>query len=260
MGQLDAARFEQIESSVPNTVHREQAVHDRLQRAALFRIAAAGFAYPEDGHLQRVLNLFVGLPEMKNTGPSEDLPHVLGLARRAWEHAVDGPASAEYARLFLGRALCPPHETAYGDGRRFAGRTSELADIGGFYSAFGLALSETQPDLPDHVAAELEFNSLLLVKTAYADLRGMDEEREISENAGRLFLETHLGRWAGAFAARLVEEGGAQPYRAHARFVEELVSDECRRSSVTPAPFTSLEIGDPMQENEMICPRDEVSS
>jgi TorA maturation chaperone TorD len=240
---------------VPDTVDREQAVHDRLHRAALFRAAASGFAYPEDGHLQRVREVFAGLPETENTASAQDLPGALALARQAWEHAADGPAGAEYARLFLGSAPCPPHETAYGDGRRFAGRATELADIGGFYSAFGLSLSESQPDLPDHIAAELEFYSLLLVKAAYADLQGMVEEREISENAGRLFLESHLGRWAGAFAARLIEEGGTQPYRAHARFFEELVSDECRRCGVTPVPFTNLQIGDPMQENELICPR-----
>lgn len=245
---------------MPDTVDREQAVHNRLRRAMLFRTAAAGFAYPEDGHLQRVREVFAGLSQTGNSDSGEDLPGAFGLARQAWEHAVDGPASAEYARLFLGQAPCPPHETAYGDGRRFAGRASELADISGFYSAFGLGLSETQPDLPDHVSAELEFYSLLLVKTAYADLRGMEEEREISENAGRLFLESHLGRWAGAFAARLVEEGGAQPFRAHARFFEELVSDECRRCGVTPAPFTSLQIGDAPQENDLSCPRDEVPS
>jgi len=246
---------------VPDTVDREQAVHDRLRRAALFRAAAAGFAYPEDGHLQCVREVFAGLPEAGNTGSAEgDLPGALGLARQTWEHAADEPASAEYLRLFLGSAPCPPHETAYGDGRRFAGRATELADIGGFYAAFGLGLSESQPDLPDHVSAELEFYSLLLVKAAYADLRGMEEEREISENAGRLFLESHLGRWAGAFAARLIEEGGAQPYRAHARFFEELVSDECRRCGVIPVPFTNLQIGDPLQENELICPRADAPS
>lgn len=245
---------------MPDTVDRKQAVHDRLHRAALFRAAAAGFACPEEGHLQRVREAFARLTESGSAGLAEDLPVALGLARQAWDHAADVPAGAEYARLFLSSAPCPPHETAYGDGRRFAGRTAELADISGFYSAFGLGLSESQPDLPDHVSAELEFYSLLLVKAAYADLQGMVEEREISENAGRLFLESHLGRWAAAFAARLIEEGGAQPYRAHARFFEELVRDECRRCGVTPVPFTSLQVGDPLQENELICPRAESPS
>jgi len=231
---------------MPGESDRELLLTALLRRAASFRAMAAGFAYPEEGYAARVRAAFGVLPD------SDGEWHTV---RQAWDRAPDDELRAEYARLFLGTTPCPPHETAYGDGRRFAGRQTELADLGGFYAAFGLQLSDANPDLPDHLATELEFYSLLLVKAAYALAEGLEAEREITQAAGRSFLECHLGRWVGAFAARLGERGASEPYRELARFLEELVNDECRRLGVTPAPFTSLLPLDEVPENELTCPR-----
>ena len=44
------------------------------------------------------------------------------------------------------------------------GKGNTLADIGGFYQAFGLTLDRGIHELPDHIAVELEFYGLLLLK------------------------------------------------------------------------------------------------
>jgi TorA maturation chaperone TorD len=50
------------------------------------------------------------------------------------------------------------------DRRRFL----KLADVTGFYAAFELTPATARPDMEDHIAAELEFMSVLALKEAYA--------------------------------------------------------------------------------------------
>jgi TorA maturation chaperone TorD len=50
------------------------------------------------------------------------------------------------------------------DRRRFL----KLADVAGFYAAFELTPATARPDMEDHIAAELEFMSVLALKEAYA--------------------------------------------------------------------------------------------
>ncbi|MDW8469780.1 MAG: molecular chaperone TorD family protein [Burkholderiales bacterium] len=135
---------------------------------------------------------------------------------RAWAGTDDEHARDEYARLFLGSARAPMRETAYGDGRRLAGRSAELADIAGFYAAFGFAMSDEDRQPPDHLCAELEFCSLLLVKCAYALRDGWTERGRVAEAALRRFLEDHLGRWTHAFCDLVGLAAARAPYRESA--------------------------------------------
>ncbi len=162
---------------------------------------------------------------------------------------------AVYARVFLGSGPCPLRESAYGDGRRIAGRPAELADINGFYSAFGLAPSSAEPDLPDHLCSELEFYSLLLMKLAYASERGWRQRRRVAARAAKKFLEDHLGRWIGALAAQLRSCGAASPYRELAECLEGLVAAEVKRLRVHPSSAVGRLPRDLMQDDEFACPR-----
>ncbi|MEO5355558.1 MAG: molecular chaperone TorD family protein [Magnetococcus sp. XQGC-1] len=174
-----------------------------------------------------------------------------------WETTGDEPLEQEHMRLFLGSAPCSLHETAYGDGRRMAGKPHELSDIRGFYKAFGLTLSETEPSLPDNLATEMEFYSLLLLKQAYAIEEGWQEQREVTEDAARKFLEQHLGRWTGTFAAGLVEHDAGAAYRTLGAVVAAVVAGECARLNVQPELLSGRLSGDVMQEDVLVCPRDE---
>ena len=109
----------------------------------------------------------------------------------------------EYVDLFLAGASpapCPPYESAYvGGGTRMGlvGVQVERAYAGG---GFGLA---SPGELPDHVALELAFLSLLCCEEAHGWRTG-----EIEPAAGwleheRAFHERHLQRWLPVFARRL---------------------------------------------------------
>lgn len=218
-----------------------------LARAALFRALARGFGYPQPGHRAELLRALAGLPAARRLS-------WLKRVRAAWARARDCDLAADYTRLFLTAARCPLHETAYGDARRMAGRAAELADIAGFYSAFGLQLSQADPDLPDHICAEIEFYSLLLVKQAYAQSRSRLIQLRVTEKAARLFLGSHLGRWVRALAQAIAEQSPSSPYRELAQAVRAAVGEECRHLRIRPVPLEGRLPFDEMQAETFTCP------
>ncbi len=235
------------------TVQHAEALE--LAAAALYRLIARGFAYPAPGHVAAMRQEFRRLLFGRRRGPlAPSFTQAVDQARLAW-HVADGPRlAAEHLRLFAGRAEVAMRETGYGDGRRFGGQPVELADIAGFYRAFGLKLSATEPDLPDHLGAELEFLSLLLVKAAYADSRGWTRKARLAREGAKRFLAEHLGRWVVGFAAALDAAGASRPYRALAAALVALIAHDCFRLGVRPVPMTGRPSADEMHADVFECP------
>ena len=239
-------------SRLPHCVARHpRQTHALLERAARLRALALGFCYPEPGHRLHFLRQLARVREHASGRARARIERL----RRAWGEASEARLPAEYARLFLGNSACPPRETAYGDARRIAGRPAELADVGGFYAAFGVAPSAAEPDLPDHVCAELEFYSLLLVKQAYAEASARRAQRSIARRAAHAFLEQHLARWIAAFARSVAEAGAPDAYRLLANAIVEEITEECRRMRARPRPHEGRLPFDEMQASELLCPR-----
>lgn len=111
------------------------------------------------------------------------------------------------------------------------GITPRLADIAGFYRAFGMTVSD---DRPDHIVAQLEFLALTLLAEADATERGDDEQAEISASATRSFLRDHIGGWIDAWAARVGEIDGLGPWFPYAAAAADLVRSEAANRNVIP--------------------------
>lgn len=112
---------------------------------------------------------------------------------------------AEY-RKAIGHTIakdCPPYETLYGVTQVDFQQPQILADIAGFYRAFGFRLSPKAAERVDHVAVELEFLHLMAAKEAYALSRGEEEHVRTVREGEAAFLGDHLGRWGGTFGVRL---------------------------------------------------------
>ena len=229
-----------------------------LTRAALYRLLARAFAYPSPGHVAEVREGFAALSSELERGQGA-LGRHLPRARRVWRQAEEEALSADYLRLFATGGPVRLHETAYGDARRFAGREVELADLNGFYAAFGFGLSQADPDLPDHVSVELEFLGLLLVKEAWAEMRGWRRESRITAGAVARFLEQHMGRWLEPLGAALNDAGAGSPWRELAELAITAVDDECRQRRVRPQPFAGLLAADPLQAESFTCPQAEAA-
>ena len=173
---------------------------------------------------------------------------------REWRAVTVEQLTADYSRLFLGAGLVPLREGGFGDGMRFAGQPVDIADVSGFYLAFGFVLPDSAANPPDHLGAELEFMSLLHLKMALALQRGRPEHARVTRSAMAAFLQDHLGRWAESFAAALAERGAAPAYRATGRLLAYAVAADCASLSVKPAKATPGAGGDPVGGEQLVCP------
>jgi len=130
-----------------------------------------------------------------------------------------------YQDLFTGQTvLVPNYETEYTASSLWH-QTQQMADIAGFYRAFGVDSAETG-ERPDSVSSELEFMYLLCVKEAIAVEEENAEAVAVCAEARQRFLTDHLGAWLPRFAQRLEQRGGEGYYTALARLTARFVALE----------------------------------
>ena len=106
-----------------------------------------------------------------------------------------------------------------------------LADVAGFYRAFGLTVIG---DRPDHVVAQLEFLALAVLAEAEAIERGDLEHAQIAASAVRSFLRDHIGGWIDAWAARVGAIDELTPWFPYAAAAADLVRSEAANRNVIP--------------------------
>lgn len=134
-------------------------------------------------------------------------------------------------RLTFGAAGSLCYETEYGLPHEYR-QSQEMADIAGFYRAFGFSLGGAVRERPDHVAVELEFMHILALKEAYALETGIPEHVEICVEAQGKFLQDHLGRWVGLFAQSVAHNAPDSLYVALAQFAAAFVQADAHRLGI----------------------------
>lgn len=229
----------------------EWEVQQRLTRAALYRLLGAAFAYPEADRLDTVARAARGLAP----GGPPALADRLETFAAAVEAADAAALAGEHVFLFDRESRCPPYEGAWGDAPQLAGKAALLADVAGFYAAFGLEPGTAQPDVEDHIGAECEFMSTLALKEAYALAEDDPEGAQITRDGQIRFLGDHLGRWAGTFAGALREATPMPYYTALADLLAGLVTEDSARLGAEPTAVAGRTGYDPIQEDEAFtCP------
>ena len=135
----------------------------------------------------------------------------------------------DYTRLFLGPTdtLAQPYGSVWLERRQSLMQDSTDALLG-LYADAGYEMDESFRDLPDHVAAELEFLYLLLFRQADA-VRGGDARARAGWAAlQRRLLDEHLGRWIAPFTAAIGAGAETGFYRELGGLTEAFIGSELR--------------------------------
>lgn len=146
---------------------------------------------------------------------------------------------SEYIAIFdHAKNLNPLYETEYGRERAMF-KANELADIAGFYHAFGFELDQENGtrEMPDHISVELEFYSLLMMKHLFLQEEDDFNGCEIVFDGMKKFMESHLGRFVSAIIDRpgVVE---SEFYYNVFVWIKSIVEAECGRLQISPDKAT----------------------
>jgi TorA maturation chaperone TorD len=227
-----------------------------LARAVVYRTLSIGFQPPTDARLVQI-------------GARDRFPVVTAALEYLECAAAAPPASpsladtaalsASFWRLFghTTRGLICACETEYGPDNGFH-QPQQLADIAGYYLAFGLRPVLASDARADHIACECEFMDFLSRKQAHLADRlhwGADvsETLEVTALAERAFLRDHLGRFGRAFAARVAAEDGDGYFGWLGRLLLAFVDAECTRVGVAAGPVDLMIRPDEPDETPMAC-------
>jgi putative dimethyl sulfoxide reductase chaperone len=206
--------------------HRAEAAREAA-RADLCRFIAACYYEPDAAFVEEKL-----FDSMAAAAAHLDAD-LAALARRL------GPAFGavplqdlliDYTRLFLGpvQALARPYASVWLTDANQVMQSPTL-DVMALYDEAGFAIDAEFRELPDHVAAELEFLYLLMWRENEAALAG--DAGLIAETASlkRRFLDQHLGRWLGPFLLALHDGAQTDFYEALAELTEAFIRLEATR-------------------------------
>jgi TorA maturation chaperone TorD len=117
--------------------------------------------------------------------------------------------------------------------------TDNIADVAGFYRAFGFQVKEGG-ERADHLAAELQFMALVALKEAAAREAGEEEKAEICVDAQKKFLAEHLGPFLFAVEERLAEytkgDATAEEWLSAARTARALAEELAAKWEIAIVP------------------------
>ncbi len=131
----------------------------------------------------------------------------------------------DYARLFLGpvKALASPYASSWIEREKTLMQESTLALVA-LYEAGGFEIDENFRDLPDHIAAELEFLYLLNFGALAAELEGDEAAAADRATLRQQFLSGHLIPWIAPFAAAVKAGAESDFYRELADLTARFVA------------------------------------
>jgi DMSO reductase family type II enzyme chaperone len=224
-------------------------------RSNVYRFLAFGFGYPNTCLLSQLNEL---LPQLEASldvlGDRGSLAAARAIGSVLKALTADD-LQASYLRCF-GHTIskdCPPYETEYGQAHIFE-KSQSLADIAGFYRAFGLDLAPNLSDRLDHVSVELEFMQFLCTKEAYALARGHAQEKlALCRDAQAKFLGEHLGCWAFGFSRKLEKKAGHSVHGLVAEILTSFLTCEMQAFGLELGAEAVSLLQEPLEEETAGC-------
>ncbi len=133
----------------------------------------------------------------------------------------------EYVNVF-GHTLSKktsPYELEHLQNQEIFYKTQSLADISGFYKAFGLQVGVKER--VDFISVEAEFLSYLIVKELLARQKNLDAEKiEVTRNAQRDFFKDHFAGWTAKFAKNVIAQANISFYHNAGKYLQRFIKTE----------------------------------
>jgi TorA maturation chaperone TorD len=234
--------------TAPTTISR--AIDQTLARAVVYRTLSMAFQPPTADRLDSI-GAGHGFPVMASALARLELDPITA--------PPDDEAEATYWRLFGHTTRGPicTCETEYGPDNGFH-QPQQLADISGYYLAFGLRSAAASDLRVDHIACECEFMDFLcrkdaLLTSAEASDPSAVETLEATRQAARTFLRDHLGRFGRAFGTRLTAEDPHGYFGALGRVLATFLERECVRGGVQAGPIDLAVRPEDVDQTPMAC-------
>jgi TorA maturation chaperone TorD len=133
----------------------------------------------------------------------------------------------EYTRLFIGpySLPAPPYGSVYIENERKVMGDSSM-DAKKRYQSFGLDISNSIKEVPDHIAVELEFIFFLIYKEIESIQSNDPEQAQEIIYHQKSFLSDHLNMWIPDFTDCVIENAGTEFYRNLAKATRIFVAEE----------------------------------
>jgi DMSO reductase family type II enzyme chaperone len=223
-------------------------------RANLYRFLSLAFSYPMAAVHAELLD-GIEAASLASSLISSDLERLMGETADSLPHQDRRDLAADFRRTFTlsGSPDCPLNECAY-SAKHVYQEVGELADLAGFYRAFGLEITGERPDA---LSAELEFCGMLALKEGLARERADREQTAVCVEAYRHFLHDHLGRWAENIGRRVEILAAGSIYAGFGRLLYAFARAEIER--VRPGPISPFqEVPNPPEPiDDEGCPAEE---
>ncbi len=234
-----------------------------LEIGAIYRLLSQGFHAPDPEWRTSLVRDLVRIEcdsRSEQGGLSPTIIANLIVLRESLEETRKNELVEAWTRLF-GHTIqgeCPPYEGQYGDTDVFK-QSGELADITGFYYAFGLEVSSEVHERADHLTVEFEFLHYLAYREANALERHGKAKAKICRDARGKFLVAHPLRWVPGFTRRMERIVSSGFYAHLARLTRRFLEEEGERLGLELAEG-DLPIGADEPLSEVSCSSSDCSS
>jgi TorA maturation chaperone TorD len=195
-----------------------------IARADLCRFLAACYYQPGPEFAEEKL-----FDSMLAAASRVSLDFAVHVRRVGEAFAAESPEMllVDYTRLFLGpvTTLAKPYGSAWLGGQQALMRDSTM-EVQQLYEQGGFEIDNDFRELPDHVAAELEFLYLLIFRETHARSGGDADAVTTITALRKRFLTEHLGNWIGPFTKAMGDGAETAFYRELAELTALFVETE----------------------------------
>ena len=199
-----------------------------IRRAGIYGLLARAFAYPDDRTIEVVRRESQSLTAALRGYDSDKSYHEAAVEfTEITADMTDDKLKSLHNELFVGRRQCQLDESEYDEA--IFNRYQRLADIAGFYRAFGFNVSKGANQRADFIGTELEFMQVLLLKRAYAEEQEWKEEARTCLSAESTFIREHLEWWVTLMCENLRGDETCPFHTSLGNFLDHFIRTETLR-------------------------------